>query len=201
MTLLLDSKDQILALAPAGSYTALRVGFAFPEEDLNLLPEHWVEFYTVHGLVVYDPAMRWAYGNTGGILFSAMTLPDPHQVRGHAAVFGMAYGAVVSVLRPEDRGRRSYGLFYRDDRDFNAEELATLVQLLEKLHDGGEPALTPAEIEVLRLQSAGLRQKQIAERLGISESAVKARMTNAKRKLGAQTQSQAASIAAARRIL
>jgi LuxR family transcriptional regulator, quorum-sensing system regulator SdiA len=51
------------------------------------------------------------------------------------------------------------------------------------------------------MQSEGLRLKQIATRLGISESAVKARLNNVKRKLGAKTQSQAASIAASRRIL
>ena len=51
------------------------------------------------------------------------------------------------------------------------------------------------------MQAEGLRLKQIAVRLGISESAVKARLNNVKRKLGARTQSQAASIAAARRIL
>ena len=166
-----------------------------------MLPDLWVEFYSVHGLVVHDPAMRWAYGNTGAIRFSEMTLPDPHQVRAHAAVFALGHGAVVSVLRPEDRGKRSYGLFFRDDRDFTAAELDQIHRYLTELHHGDEPALTHAEIEALKLQSEGLRLKQIAEKLGISESAVKARLNNVKRKLGARTQSQAASIAAARRIL
>lgn len=201
MTLLADSKTSFQALAPAGFYIALRVGFSFPEAELNMLPDLWVEFYSVHGLVVHDPAMRWAYGNTGAIRFSEMTLPDPHQVRAHAAVFALGHGAVVSVLRPEDRGRRSYGLFFRDDRDFTAAELDQIHRQLAALHHGDEPSLTHAEIEALKLQSEGLRLKQIAERLGISESAVKARLNNVKRKLGARTQSQAASIAAARRIL
>jgi len=51
------------------------------------------------------------------------------------------------------------------------------------------------------LQSQGMRLRQIGIELGITESAVKARLNNVKRKLGARTQSQAASIAAARRIL
>ena len=75
--------------------------------------------------------------------------------------------------------------------------------MLESLHDGHDdaPSLTAAEIEALKMQASGMRLKQIAARLGISESAVKARLNNVKRKLGAKTQSQAASIAAARRIL
>ena len=170
---------------------------------MNNLPDIWVEFYTTHGLVVQDPAMRWVYGNTGCIRFSEMAMPDPQQVRGHAAVFGLSHGAAVSVMAATDRGRRSYGLFYRDDRDFHDEEVSELHRIMGQLHKGPEDerSLTAAEIEALKMQSEGLRLKQIAGKLGISESAVKARLNNVKRKLGAKTQSQAASIAAARRIL
>ena len=196
-------REQINQISPAGFYVAIRVGFSFPEEELNALPDNWVEFYTTHGLVVHDPAMKWVYANTGFMRFSDMTLPDPHQVRERAAVFGLNHGAAVSVKALADRGRRSYGLFFRADRDFEPADLAELQQILAKLHHGAETesALTTAEIEALRLQSTGLRLKTIAAELGISESAVKARLNNAKRKLGARTQSQAASIAAARRIL
>jgi len=203
MKLLPATKDILADMAPAGFYVALHVGFSFPEEEMNNLPEVWVEFYTTHGLVVHDPAMRWVYGNTGAIRFSDMDLPDPHQVRAHAAVFGLGHGVVVSVMRPTDKGRRSYGLFFRDDREFEAAEVEALLRIIQKLHEGGEASkgLTNAEVEALKLQSQGLRLKQIAAQLGISESAVKARLNNVKRKLGAKTQSQAASIAAARRIL
>lgn len=203
MNLLQTMKDQISPYAPAGFYVALRVGFSFPEQELNALPDLWVEFYTTHGLVVQDPAMRWVYGNTGAIRFAEMEMADPQQVRGHAAVFGLGHGAAVSVMSAQDRGRRSYGLFYRDDREFADPELDELHRIMATLHRGPEDerSLTAAEIEALKMQSQGLRLKQIAARLGISESAVKARLNNVKRKLGAKTQSQAASIAAARRIL
>ena len=196
-------RDQIDQISPAGFYVALRVGFSFPEEELNELPENWVEFYTTHGLVVHDPAMKWVYGNIGVVRFSDIALPDLHQVRERAAVFGLSHGAAISVMSPSDRGRRSYGLFFRDDRDFEPGDLAELQKIVMRLHAGAsdEPVLTAAEIEALKLQSQGLRLKQIAAQLGISESAVKARLNNVKRKLGAKTQSQAASIAAARRIL
>ena len=196
-------RDQINQISPAGFYVALRVGFSFPEEELNELPENWVEFYTTHGLVVHDPAMKWVYGNIGVVRFSDIALPDLHQVRARAAVFGLSHGAAISVMNPSDRGRRSYGLFFRDDRDFEAGDLVHLQKIVQRLHSGAddEPILTAAEVEALKLQSQGMRLKQIAAQLGISESAVKARLNNVKRKLGAKTQSQAASIAAARRIL
>lgn len=195
--------EQFGLIAPAGYYVALRVGFSFPEEEMNHLPEPWVEFYTTHGLVVQDPALKWVYAHTGATRFSEMGLPDPHQVRAQAALFGLGYGAAVSVTTAADKGRRSYGQFFRADRDFDAGELDRLLRFVTLLHTGREeePSLTAAEIEALKLQAEGLRLKQIAARLGISESAVKARLNNVKRKLGARTQSQAASIAAARRIL
>ncbi len=196
-------KAQIFEIAPAGFYVALRVGFSFPEEELNCLPENWVEFYTTHGLVVHDPAMRWVYGNTGVARLSDIADPDPHRIRAHAAIFGLSHGAVVSIMTGADRGRRSYGLFYRDDRNFDAGDLAALQRIMQGLHadNDNDPGLTAAEIEALRMQAGGLRLKQVAAELGISESAVKARLNNAKRKLGAKTLSQAASLAASRRIL
>lgn len=203
MTLLQAMREQISKISPAGFYVAIRVGFSFPEEELNHLPENWVEFYTTHGLVVHDPAMKWVYGNTGVMKMSEIGLPDPHQVRERAAVFGLSHGAVISVMTPSDRGRRSYGFFFRADRDFDPQDLQSLRDILHKLHSGdeGEVQLTAAEVEALKMQAEGLRLKQIAAELGISESAVKARLNNAKRKLGAKTQSQAASIAASRRML
>lgn len=195
--------NQISLIAPAGSYLALRVGFSFPEEELNLLSNRWVEFYTTHGLIVYDPVMKWVYGNVGAVRLSDLNLPDPQQVRAHAVLFGLTYGLAISHLTKSDKGRRSYGLFFREDRDFYDAEIGVLQSMLGTLHIGRdeEPTLTAAEIEALKMQSSGMRLKQIAARLGISESAVKARLNNVKRKLGAKTQSQAASIAASRRIL
>ena len=196
-------KDQIDQIALAGYYVALRVGFSFPEEEVNRLPDGWVEHYTTHGLVVHDPAMKWVYANSGGARFSELDFPDPYKVMPRAANYGLDFGAVVSVNRSGDHGKRSYGLFFRGDREFETDEIGTLERIIRQLHGGVEtlPDLTAAEIEALRMQSAGLRLKQIAGELGISESAVKARLNNAKRKLGAKTLSQAASIAASKRML
>jgi DNA-binding CsgD family transcriptional regulator len=203
MSFLQNVKDQIDQISPSGFYVALRVGFSFPEAEENHLPEPWVDYYTAEGFVVDDPSMRWVYRNSGAIRSSMIDLPDPRQVRAHARVFGLSYGAVISVSLRGDAGRRSYGLFFRDDRDFTDAELDALLQILSGLHSGRDedPGLTNAEIEALRMQAEGLRLKQIAGLLNISESAVKARLNNAKRKLGAKTLSQASSLAAQRRLI
>lgn len=203
MSLLQEHSQQLLDLAPAGCYVGLRVGFSFPAEELNRLPQDWIEFYTRRGFVVHDPVMKWVYANQGTTRWSEMGLDDPWEVLDHAAAHGLRYGAVVSVSNPSDHGKRSYGNFMRADREFSDGEIAELHRIIERLHAalGQRRALTAAEIEVLRLQAQGLRLKQIAGELGISVSAVKARLSNARRKLGAQTPSQAASMARTRGVL
>jgi LuxR family transcriptional regulator, quorum-sensing system regulator SdiA len=204
MTRLQEFTDQIGMLAPAGFYVALRVGFSFPTEELNQLPDQWVEHYTKHGLVVYDPMMKWVYASTGVARVSELESPDPMGVLPTAALFGLTHGAVVSAHLATDRGRRSFGFFFRGDREYHSGELEMLNSMLSTLHsDQAKPldaALTGAEIEALRMLSRGMRLRQIADTIGISESAVKARLNGAKRKLSARTASQAATIAASRRL-
>ena len=57
---------------------------------------------------------------------------------------------------------------------------------------GGQPKLTPREVEVLRLVRSGLANKQIARRLGISERTVKAHLTSAFQRIGVVDRTQAA---------
>jgi len=55
--------------------------------------------------------------------------------------------------------------------------------------------LSEREVEVLRLVSDGLMDKQVADRLGISESTIKNHMRSIRRKLGASNRVQASLIA------
>jgi len=203
MSLLSGHEEKITDLAPAGFYIALRVGFSFPSEELNRLPETWIEFYTRSGFVVDDPMMKWVYANEGTTRWSDIDAPDPRNVLGAAVEYGLCFGVLVSFVEEGGSGKRSYGNFTRSDRQFTDEEVQSLHDLVRQMHvaSGQQLALTAAEIQALSLQSQGLRLKQIAAELDISISAVKARLTNAKRKLGAQTPSQAASIAKSRGIL
>jgi aldose 1-epimerase/LuxR family transcriptional regulator len=64
-----------------------------------------------------------------------------------------------------------------------------------------DQALTRAQTDALRLLSRGMRLKEIANALGISESAVKARLKSAVARMDARTPVQAASIASQRGLL
>jgi DNA-binding NarL/FixJ family response regulator len=64
-----------------------------------------------------------------------------------------------------------------------------------------DDALTPGEIEVLRLIAAGNANKQIAAELSITEETVKGRVKNILSKLGANDRTHAAMIGVKRGII
>jgi DNA-binding NarL/FixJ family response regulator len=65
----------------------------------------------------------------------------------------------------------------------------------------GEEGLTPKEVDVLRLISAGNANKEIAAQLGITEETVKSRVKNILDKLGANERTHAVTIALKRGII
>ena len=190
--------DTVSSLSPSGYYIALRVGFAFPVEEINALPGGWVEHYTHNRFMLYDPVIRWAYANTGTARWSELVGDDPRNVFGQARPHGLRYGAVVSVFDGNADGQRSYGSFARADREFEDLEIRTLAAFMKRRHLEMAPPqnLTPAELEALRMVKDGARIKEIAFDLGVTEGAVKQRLKNAKIKLDAKTSTQAAALAA-----
>lgn len=189
--------DEIGQLAPSGYYIALRIGFAFPMEEINALPTDWVNHYTKQRFMLYDPAIRWAYGNVGSIRWSEITLDDPKRVLAQAQTFGMRYGLTVSVFDSGKDVQRSLASFTRPDREFTSIEAKLLQVYLARRHSETAPPtnLTKAELEALGMVKDGKRLKEIAYQLSVSEGAVKQRLKNAKLKLGAKTGTQAAALA------
>lgn len=192
-----DLKTNLEQIADVGYYLALRVGFAFPAEEINALPRDWVDHYTIQRYMLADPVIKWVYANTGVIRWDEIDIADPRNVMVAAKGFGLQYGAAACCFDGSSDGRRSFGTFVRSDRPFTDEELAELEAVLGQLHDDKSPPtnLTDAELEALRMVKAGLRLKQIAHELGVSEGAIKQRLKNAKSKLGAKTGAQAATLA------
>lgn len=188
---------ELRELAPAGFYVAVRIGFAFPMVELNHLPPSWVREYTAGGLMVHDPAMLWAYKNTGAARWSDLVASDAIGVLDLAKDHGLEFGAVVSCTDRNDPGQRSFGLFCRSDREYAPRELLRLTDRVTEYHRlHSRPSnLTSAELETLGLVKNGLLMKEIACILNVSESAIKQRLKNARLKLNAKTGPQAAALA------
>lgn len=182
------------SIAPAGFYLAVRVGFAFPMVEHNHLPASWVREYTISGLIVHDPAMVWAYQNCGVERLSALVEHDVQGVLELAKNHGLNFGAVASCVDERDASQRTFGFFCRADREFEATELDWISDSVVALHRSYERPqnLTSAELATLNLVKNGLLMKEMAYRLGISESAIKQRLKSARVKLNAKTGSQAA---------
>ena len=111
-------------------------------------------------------------------------------ILGQAREHGLIYGAVVS--HGPITSRTIVGIA-RDDREFTDEEIADIVKIVEDLHSAAAPPteLTRAQKEALRLLADGDRHTAAATKLGISESAFKARLQSVRVRLGARTMAQA----------
>lgn len=119
------------------------------------------------------------------------------------------YTGDVQVLRAMKTGARAYLLKNLLDKE--------LLQTIRAVHAGKktlaaeasfelaehatDDALTPGEVDVLRLIAAGNANKQIAAELSITEETVKGRVKNILSKLGANDRTHAAMIGIKRGII
>jgi DNA-binding NarL/FixJ family response regulator len=119
------------------------------------------------------------------------------------------YVGDVQVLRALQAGARGYLLKTLVDkelldtiRDVHAGKKTLSAEASYQLAEHAmDEALTPAEIEVLRLIAAGNANKQIADRLAVTEDTVKGRVKNILAKLGANDRTHAAIIGIKRGII
>jgi LuxR family transcriptional regulator len=190
--------EDLQTIAPAGYYIALRIGFAFPVEEINNWPADWVTHYTRQRFMMFDPVIRWVYAHTGTARWSELQDDDPRGVMKMARMFGLRYGVAIAVFDGNEEGQRSFGSFARSDREFSDLEIKLLSAFMQRRHREMAPPknLTVAETTALSMVRDGMRLKEIAHDLGVTEGAVKQRLKNAKTKLGAKTSTQAAALAA-----
>jgi DNA-binding NarL/FixJ family response regulator len=119
------------------------------------------------------------------------------------------YTGDVQVLRAMKAGARGYLL-----KNLLHKELLTTIRAVHAgkktlsaeasyalAEHAGDEALTPGEVDVLRLIAAGNANKQIAAQLSITEDTVKGRVKNILSKLGANDRTHAAMIGLKRGII
>jgi len=119
------------------------------------------------------------------------------------------YTGDVQVLRAMKVGARAYLLKNLLDKEllqtiravYAGKKSLSAEASYELAEHATDDALTPAEVEVLRLIAAGNANKEIAARLSITEETVKGRVKNILSKLGANDRTHAAMIAVKRGII
>jgi LuxR family transcriptional regulator, quorum-sensing system regulator SdiA len=182
--------DELQTLAPHGYAVGLHIRFATPLVYHSRYPEAWVEYYNANSYYLRDPMVFWGIGTTGTRRWSEIPLPDPFGLLKKARSYGMNYGAVSSY--GPITSRSMVGIT-RSDREFNDNELEALADVTTRLHIAAKPPseLTRSQIEALQCIANGDRHAAAAEKLGISESAFKARLQSARVRLEARTTSEA----------
>jgi LuxR family transcriptional regulator, quorum-sensing system regulator SdiA len=187
ITVLLEQLDQ---LAPMGYTVGLHIRFATPLIYKSSYPAAWVDHYNSHSYYLRDPLVFWGVGVEGTTRWSAIPLPDPFGVMKKAAGHGLNFGAVSSYGPITSR---SIVGISRSDREFSDTELGQLREVTIQLHIEAKPPsdLTKAQIEALQCLANGDRHAAAAEKLGITESAFKARVQSARVRLEARTASEA----------
>jgi LuxR family transcriptional regulator, quorum-sensing system regulator SdiA len=176
--------------AVSGYFIGLHIRFTSPLFTFQTYDQRWIDHYTENGYVLRDPMTAWGFSRTGWIRWSDPALLDPFGLFKEAAQFGLNHGVTVACGPIKSRTIAS---FARSDREFRDDEIDRIERKVLRLHDLSEPpeALTEAQIEALRMIAGGDRFAQAAEKLGISESALKARITTARNRLMARTTAEA----------
>ncbi|MDU8946305.1 helix-turn-helix transcriptional regulator [Ovoidimarina sediminis] len=182
--------SRLKRLAPQGFALGLHIRFASAHIMVQTYDPAWIELYTSRGYMMCDPLVSWGFATTGTARWSALDHPDPHNVLGQASAYGLNYGVAVSTGPTTSR---SIGGFARKDREFTDEEIGLIEQTVILLHEESTPPdnLTQAQRHALRLIASGHRYAEAAALLGISESALKARLKSARDRLYARTTAEA----------
>lgn len=182
--------SQLRAASPVGYSAGLHIRFAAPIVSESTYDPKWSEHYTSNAYALRDPMIAWGLSCEGQTRWSEIELPDPFNIWRQAAEFGLKYGVAVSCGPVQSRSIVGCS---RDDREYTDEEIAKIGKIVRTLHEIAEPQteLTQAQIQALRCIAGGDRHAAAAAKLGISESALKARLVSARERLLARTTSEA----------
>lgn len=177
-------------MAPSGYSAGLHIRYASPLVYRKTFIDSWQKVYDDNAYALRDPTVFWGLGVKGATRWSAIKLPDPFDIMGKAHEHGLRFGAVISCGPITSRSIVGVA---RADREFTNEEIEAAAKVVKKLHVAAEPPteLTEAQIEALQLLSEGYRHTAAAAKIGISESALKARLKSARTRLRARTTAEA----------
>jgi len=176
--------------SPAGYLAGMHIRFAGPLVQFQTYDQKWIDYYTEQGFALRDPMIAWGFAKEGASRWSEIDLPDPFDIFGQAASFGLIYGVVVAC---GPLSSRSIVGCSRSDREFEDAEIKRITKLADTLHEVTDPpeSLTNAQREALQLIADGHRHAAAAAKIGISESALKARLNSARNRLLARTTAEA----------
>lgn len=147
-----DLLARLRSAHPAGFSVALHMTFAAPRYLFQSFERAWIDLYSQRGMVLRDPTVRWALGNTGAIRWSALPDPAGQEVMRLAAAHGMRFGFTEAIV---SAGSRSFVNCANARREATEAEIAAAGRVLAALHrlTIGLEALTPRFHDALKAMS------------------------------------------------
>ena len=181
---------KLSAVSPAGYFVGLHIRFAAPLISFQTYDQRWLDHYTQQAYALRDPTIAWGFSSTGACRWSEFGIPDMFGILEMARSYGLVYGLTVSC---GPIASRTIASFSRADREYEESEMVQIEAIVQRLHDFTEPpdSLTRSQIEALNCLANGMRHAAAAAKLGISESAFKARLNSVRLKLLARTNVEA----------
>lgn len=179
--------DKIKIFGPVAYKISLHHRKKEPKIYMSYGPPGWIDHYDHNAYVFMDPSLMYAFSNEGVCRFDTLDYPDPSGVLTRAKRFGLKYGIVAAVGPVHSK---SFCTVCRADRPYDGDEMLDVLRSLTVLHHlykARNARLTKTEREALRVISSGLNYEAAALEMGISFSAVKARLSKARIKLGVKT--------------
>ncbi|WP_435166267.1 autoinducer binding domain-containing protein [Falsirhodobacter sp. 1013] len=177
-------------MANCGYCLGFHIRQGVPSARYTTLDPAWMDHYGHQGFLMRDPSLAWASSANGVLRWSDPALTDTYGVYTEARRFGLLYGMVASFGPATSL---SVAVLARNDREFLDAEMNCAFETLQSLHSLAvlPDQLSLAQREALGIIATGQRYAAAAAHLGISESALKARLYGARRRLNARTTPEA----------
>ena len=182
--------EELDEIAPAGYAAGLKLRFSGPALVRDTYPAKWTKHYAESLMAFWDPTVVWALANTGHARWSALKIPDPMGVMKQARAHGLNYGVVISLGK---LSKRSLLGLANSEREFEDKEINQALDVFTRIHElvTDSKFLTKSQLEALRLIAGGDLHTAASDKLGISESALKARLKSARIRLNARSTAEA----------
>lgn len=139
-------------MCPLGFAIALHIKYNAPTFLFQTFPESWMQAYSRNGFVIKDPAVHWAFENTGFVRWRDLRDTDRSGVMEQARVYGLTYGFTASI---HNDSSRTLAGFARGDRDYLDVEIDEIIKKLQELDvvTAGIQVLSKKDTDALQAMS------------------------------------------------
>ncbi len=181
--------DDVEAIGTAGYSMVVNGRLLGPEHFETTYPDSWQERYEKLNWIALDPILNWAFRGPGGDeRWSEIVVGSIGAKRFMKAAkdVGLCYGGIF--VRNIGTGT-SFLSVARSDRELTAAEMVKMSTIATEFFADitTEERISGKAIDVLQRLADNQSISEIAEALNISESAVKARLNDARKKTGVPT--------------